>query len=700
MTSQLVTLQVRRGTEAGSTGWFQLNPRLTAGEPGFASDTGVLKIGNGSSLWNDLPSINGFTFSGPSGSVLYYNGTSVTGTTGLQYSAGVGMTMDVLSIRGLNTSVAIGQDAGSTGGGSIAIGPQAGQGQLTNAIAIGNGAGQLSQASAAISIGALSGNAGQKSNAIAIGPYAGNLNQGAGSIAIGKLAGSSGQAANTIILNASGSALDGGGQTGCFYVAPVRSDPTQTTPLCYNPVTYEIVRGNPFGAGFTFTGSTGSVLYYDGNSVTGTAGVTAGYILSSGAGRQVQWIAPSGASGISFSGPTGSVLYYDGNSVTGSTGILGISGPNLTTSLSIVPIGDVSLGSSGSTWSALYADSIIDSTGSSGAASQVLTAGTGGVLTWASAAVGVVAFSGPTGSVLYYDGSSVTGSTGILGISGPDLTTSLSIVPIGDVSLGSSGSTWSALYAASIVDSAGSSGEANQVLTAGTGGVITWAAGLPSGLYFRTINNRLEYNFGGVSWGTIYDTLFYPIDSNMQVVRTIDTTTSGSYDLSGLTGINAVYIDYNLVGGGGAGGGYNSSYQTRGGNGGNGYTVSGTLPVPIKTSDTTLTWVIGAGGEINSGNDGYTGQSTSINVLNTSNTINLTAFASGGQGGKRGPDSGNQGDIGANGAGGTAGNSIVGGGGTGATNSTSSTPGVTGGAFIQIRSAGYTRDVVAPPIQI
>jgi hypothetical protein len=336
MASQLVTLQVRRGTEAGSTGWFQVNPRLTAGEPGFASDTGALKIGNGIDLWNNLPSINSpifvgptgsvlyysgtsvtgstsilgisgsalstslsivpiggpslgvpgstwsalysgsiidsvgssgsanqvltsgiggvltwgptasgeIQFSGPTGSVLYYNGTSVTGTTGLQYLIGGGITMDVLAIRGLNTSVAIGQDTGSTGIASIAIGPQAGQGQLTNAIAIGNGAGQISQAFAAIAIGSLAASSGQKTNAIAIGPYAGNINQGADSIAIGRLAGSSGQAANTIILNASGSALDGGGQTGCFYVNPIRSAGNQvgqtSLQLFYNQVTGEI----------------------------------------------------------------------------------------------------------------------------------------------------------------------------------------------------------------------------------------------------------------------------------------------------------------------------------------------------------------------------------------------------------------------------------------------------------------------------
>jgi hypothetical protein len=35
--------------------WYQLNPLLAEGEPGFETDTGKLKVGDGSTLWNDLP---------------------------------------------------------------------------------------------------------------------------------------------------------------------------------------------------------------------------------------------------------------------------------------------------------------------------------------------------------------------------------------------------------------------------------------------------------------------------------------------------------------------------------------------------------------------------------------------------------------------------------------------------------------------
>lgn len=35
--------------------WNSRNPRLDPGEPGFESDTGRLKVGNGRTAWQDLP---------------------------------------------------------------------------------------------------------------------------------------------------------------------------------------------------------------------------------------------------------------------------------------------------------------------------------------------------------------------------------------------------------------------------------------------------------------------------------------------------------------------------------------------------------------------------------------------------------------------------------------------------------------------
>lgn len=49
-------VQFRRGTAAE---WSGTNPTLAPGEPGWETDTGVLKIGDGGTQWNALPGISG-----------------------------------------------------------------------------------------------------------------------------------------------------------------------------------------------------------------------------------------------------------------------------------------------------------------------------------------------------------------------------------------------------------------------------------------------------------------------------------------------------------------------------------------------------------------------------------------------------------------------------------------------------------------
>ena len=50
-----VTIKLRRGLLAK---WEEVNPVLAEGEPGWAIDAFVLKVGNGQLRWNDLPAIN------------------------------------------------------------------------------------------------------------------------------------------------------------------------------------------------------------------------------------------------------------------------------------------------------------------------------------------------------------------------------------------------------------------------------------------------------------------------------------------------------------------------------------------------------------------------------------------------------------------------------------------------------------------
>lgn len=51
MGETIYDFQFQRGTAAR---WTQLNPALRSGEPGFEIDTGLFKIGDGSTEWNDL----------------------------------------------------------------------------------------------------------------------------------------------------------------------------------------------------------------------------------------------------------------------------------------------------------------------------------------------------------------------------------------------------------------------------------------------------------------------------------------------------------------------------------------------------------------------------------------------------------------------------------------------------------------------
>lgn len=61
-------IQIRRGTAAQ---WTSTNPTLASGEQGFETDTGKMKIGNGSTAWNSLAYIGAGTV------------TSITAGTGL-----------------------------------------------------------------------------------------------------------------------------------------------------------------------------------------------------------------------------------------------------------------------------------------------------------------------------------------------------------------------------------------------------------------------------------------------------------------------------------------------------------------------------------------------------------------------------------------------------------------------------------------
>ena len=64
------TYQLRRGT---SSAWERNNPVLASGEPGFAIDKNLLKIGDGITAWNDLKAINSAEGNGDNVNGCVYN---------------------------------------------------------------------------------------------------------------------------------------------------------------------------------------------------------------------------------------------------------------------------------------------------------------------------------------------------------------------------------------------------------------------------------------------------------------------------------------------------------------------------------------------------------------------------------------------------------------------------------------------------
>jgi hypothetical protein len=211
--AEIVTLKFRRGT---TNEWVQSTRPLAQGEPGFDVVSGALKIGDGMSSWQSLP---GFF---PSSNLVNY----VAGTTPIS--------IGYQSSSGITGTVAVGGEAGSVTQGSyaVALGRQAGfQNQGVAGIAMGIQAGYQNQGAGAVAIGVKAGYSGQGRNAIAIGTGAGTVNQ----------------ADNSIILNASDVGVTGPGQSGAFYVSPVRNAASSYV-MNYNPTTSEVTYSRQLGS--------------------------------------------------------------------------------------------------------------------------------------------------------------------------------------------------------------------------------------------------------------------------------------------------------------------------------------------------------------------------------------------------------------------------------------------------------------------
>jgi hypothetical protein len=374
MTTQ-VQFELRRDTAAN---WSTNNPILLPGEPGFDYTNNQLRIGDGINPWNDLNQVDvksneaiaiGRGAGSTQGSGSISIGTSSgfnqnNGCVAIGDSAGKSQDLGCVAIgrlageiQGIG-SIAIGASSGGSQGiggiaigngagyqqpdSSVAIGSSAGTNQGTQSVALGENAAMFSssnqsvsvgyragwtgQADSAVSIGFEAGYEYQGINSIAIGFQAGNEYQGINSIAIGNLAGVSGQANYTTIINASSEELNGvPGQTGCFYVAPIRQDNLVSLALAYNTATNEIVTSSTItGGGMGPTGPTGYTGYTGYTGVTGASGYTGatgytGYTGESGPTGATGWTGPTG--------PTGYTGYTGESGPTGATGWTGPTGP-------------------------------------------------------------------------------------------------------------------------------------------------------------------------------------------------------------------------------------------------------------------------------------------------------------------------------------------------------------------------------------
>ena len=335
------------GALSYNNGVFTFTPAATYTLPIASNSTlGGVKVDGTTITINNgvISGANTYTLPIASNSTLggvKVDGTTITISNGVISSIGGGGSSTWANITDINNSngpthIAIGQNAGETGGGygsaganSIAIGTNSGsQNQGISAVSIGSNAGKLSQQGASIAIGNAAGFDSQGSqsiaggwmagydhqgaNAVAIGTGAGKItqgtatvaigwnagetNQGANAIAIGDEAGSSNQHANSIVINASGTALDS--TDAGLYINPIRSADATVNSMYYNTNTNEVTYG-PVPSGSSGSGgglmsratvSTTTSSIASGNSVYATVTGAKGYALYSIEVSSAAWV--------------------------------------------------------------------------------------------------------------------------------------------------------------------------------------------------------------------------------------------------------------------------------------------------------------------------------------------------------------------------------------------------------------------------
>jgi hypothetical protein len=446
MTTQNVTFELKRGL---ASQWLQPGiPILRPGEPGVELDTGQIKIGNGSTQWTGLTYVgyvsggDGFTFSGPTGSILFYDGNSLKGVTGLVtngeniilagsvYGNGIGdvnVTGAGVTFNGLgDVTISSGLDGylsivtgnqgimmdrvmiNSTTGG-VAIGMNAGiNGQDDNTIAIGNYTSSVFQPEKSIllSVGDTTVDDVSASTGSIVLNTAGTskIQAGINSIVLNTVTNPNTLPApsNSIVLNTDASSvIRNAYRSSAFYATPVRVDTNQITPLAYNPDTGEIVQGS------TFKGKTASIPYVN---VNGGFTVSNEFTFTAADGMQVKRISDTVNAGSFISLNSGDITIFEGVNGGAPGNVRVGNNRDVIFGGDIVPNkSGLEIGSTASPFSGIHAQAIFDNNNDFGSTSgYVLSCANGGGLRWVAPSG---SSAGSPDSIIYNNGSGLVGST-------------------------------------------------------------------------------------------------------------------------------------------------------------------------------------------------------------------------------------------------------------------------------------------------
>jgi hypothetical protein len=180
------------------------------------------------------------------------------------------LTTGIIPAARFGVNVAVGTGAGQVtqGPDATALGREAGQvSQGQNTTALGYGAGQISQGNAATAAGYFAGQVSQGQNASALGYGAGQISQSSNSTAAGYFAGQTSQGTNATALgHGAGQTVQGNAATAVGFLAGQTSQGQNASAL-------------GFGAGQTRQGSNAvSLGYLSGNEAQGNLAVSLGYL--------------------------------------------------------------------------------------------------------------------------------------------------------------------------------------------------------------------------------------------------------------------------------------------------------------------------------------------------------------------------------------------------------------------------------------